>query len=499
MMINLFFDYGFFYRKIEINLLKCNNLKHNVKMMKSIFTALSLYLLTLAPYSHAVDAMDIQGLMHKAVMSHPTVSATIAEHHATIENVKAAKHNLYPTPSFSSSYLNQDGATSRLGIRQPLWAGGKLTANINQSIYTEKATQASIFEQQNTVAKNTIDIWQNYLYAISLQQLYQNNLALLKDFDEMMTRRVKQGVSAQIDLDLVKNRALQDLNAYQAAQQQQRIAEVRLVQMIGEELTYTPNLFSVEKLLRHSKMQIPALEPLVFSEHYIQHPSVIKQQYQIEATKQQAKAQKAEQFPNVFVQYEQVYNHKTGGNDGQISLGLNYTPGAGFSNRALARAAEAKVVSLEQAKQATIRTVMENLQIQYQQLVSARDQEQSLISAVAGADLVIASYRRQFIAGRKSWLEVLNAVRDKASYEQQLLQVQSQMLGAFYKLQVDLAQMAWQQDLALTQTVEEYRPLQKFLIDASTTVEQPLQNQQDEQNGQVWNEHEWEQQHDDRR
>lgn len=474
-------------------------MKHNVKMMKSIFTALSLYLLTLAPYSHAIDALDIQGLMNKAVMSHPTVSAAIAEHHATIENVKAAKYNLYPTPSFSSSYLNQDGATSRLGIRQPLWAGGKLTANINQSIYTEKATQASIFEQQNTVAKNTIEIWQNYLYAISLQQLYQNNLALLKDFDEMMTRRVKQGVSAQIDLDLVKNRALQDLNAYQAAQQQQRIAEARLVQMIGEELTYTPNLFSVEKLLRHSKMQIPALEPLVFSEHYIQHPSVIKQQYQIEATKQQAKAQKAEQFPNVFVQYEQVYNHKTGDNDGQISLGLNYTPGAGFSNRALARAAEAKVVSLEQAKQATIRTVMENLQIQYQQLVSARDQEQSLISAVAGADLVIASYRRQFIAGRKSWLEVLNAVRDKASYEQQLLQVQSQMLGAFYKLQVDLAQMAWQQDLALTQTVEEYRPLQKFLIDASSTVEQPLQNQQDEQNGQVWNEHEWEQQHDDRR
>ena len=89
---------------------------------------------------------------------------------------------------------------------------------------------------------------------------------------------------------------------------------------------------------------------------------------------------------------------------------------------------------------------MENIQTQYQQFISARDQELSLTAAVAGAQIVLNSYRRQFIAGRKSWLEVLNSLRDQAQYEQQLRHVQTQMVANFYKLQVDFALMPWQQE-----------------------------------------------------
>ncbi|WP_164172281.1 TolC family protein, partial [Streptococcus pneumoniae] len=72
---------------------------------------------------------------------------------------------------------------------------------------------------------------------------------------------------------------------------------------------------------------------------------------------------------------------------------------------ALAKASEARVQSLIQSQEAVRRTVMENIQTQYQQFISARDQELSLTAAVAGAQIVLNSYRRQFIAGRKSWLE----------------------------------------------------------------------------------------------
>ncbi|MFP3354870.1 TolC family protein, partial [Pseudoalteromonas sp. SIMBA_153] len=85
---------------------------------------------------------------------------------------------------------------------------------------------------------------------------------------------------------------------------------------------------------------------------------------------------------------------------------------AGFSNFALARASQAEVNSLVQNQEAARRNVIENIQVQYQQFVSAKDRETSLVAAVAGAQIVVSSYRRQFIAGRKSWLEVLNAVRE---------------------------------------------------------------------------------------
>lgn len=412
----------------------------------------------------AVNMADINGLIDQVVGTHPLVVAAQAEERATSEGVNAAKLNLLPKPAVSSSYDRDDGMISRASLRQPLWTGGKLKANVNQAIYDDKAAMAYVYEQQNTVAKNTIDIWRGYIYAIALQQLYVDNLKQLADFEAMMKRRVEQGVSAKIDLELVTNRILQDQNAYQGAVQQQRIAEARLSQLLGEEISgkNVPTV-SLAQMARYAKSQSSHFEALAFSQSGVNNPSVIKQQFQIEAAKQGVKSQQASRFPTVYAQYEYLYYHKgTKDNDDQFSVGLDYDPGAGFSNVALARASQARVQSLEQSQEAVRRTVMEGIQTQFQEFVNAKDQELSLVSAVAGAQIVVDSYRRQFIAGRKSWLEVLNAVREKSGYQQQLLQIQSQMIASFYKLEVDFGLMPWQNFSSVQQPTEEYRPYVQF-------------------------------------
>lgn len=176
------------------------------------------------------------------------------------------------------------------------------------------------------------------------------------------------------------------------------------------------------------------------------HPSVIRQRFEIDSARYEVKSQRASQLPTVYVQYKNNYHHRNNRFDDDVMLGVSYNPGAGFSNIALAKASEARVQSLIQSQEAVRRTVMENIQTQYQQFISARDQELSLTAAVAGAQIVLNSYRRQFIAGRKSWLEVLNSLRDQAQYEQQLRHVQTQMVANFYKLQVDFALMPWQKE-----------------------------------------------------
>lgn len=114
--------------------------------------------------------------------------------------------------------------------------------------------------------------------------------------------------------------------------------------------------------------------------------------------------------------------------------------------------------SLIQNQEAARRTAMEDIQTQYQQFIGSRDKELSLTAAVAGAQIVTNSYRRQFIAGRKSWLEVLNAVREHSQYQQSLLEVQAQMVASFYKLQVDFGMMPWQAGSTLGEPVTEFRP-----------------------------------------
>lgn len=129
-------------------------------------------------------------------------------------------------------------------------------------------------------------------------------------------------------------------------------------------------------------------------------------------------------------------------------------------------------MSLTQTQEATRRTVMEGLQTQYQEFTSARDREQSIKLAIDGAKLVVDSYGRQFIAGRKSWLEVLNAVREHTQYEQQLLEVQSQMVASFYKLQVDFGAMDWQSEYgSIHAPVSEFRPYRTFLAWRKTNAQ----------------------------
>nr|WP_241879690.1 TolC family protein [Psychrobacter sp. PraFG1]UNK06524.1 TolC family protein [Psychrobacter sp. PraFG1] len=183
---------------------------------------------------------------------------------------------------------------------------------------------------------------------------------------------------------------------------------------------------------------------MAFNDASFYNPSVVKEIFQIESAKQEVKAQNASKYPTVYAEYKHTYDYDNKEDDGQFYVGLNYQPGAGFSNFALTRASEARVNSLVQNKEAAQRNVMENIQVQYQQFASARSRELSLVSAVAGAQIVLDSYQRQFIAGRKSWLEVLNAVRELSDYQIRLVQTRSDILGAFYKLQVDFSLMPWQ-------------------------------------------------------
>ena len=431
-------------------------------LLSRLFSAYLLTWLGVSSYAGAVVTdVQVNSLITQAIQTHPLVGSARAEQQATVEGITAAKLNLLPTPRITSGYDRDDDLVSQVTIRQPLWTGGKLTANVNQAIFDDKAAIERIYEQQNQVAKTTINAWQSYITAVAQQRVYLANLEQLNDFEAMMQRRVGQGVSARIELDLVTNRILQEQNAYQAAAEQQRIAAARLEQIIGQPLSQGSALSvpQLEVLVDMAKRQSIGFEQMAFNRASFYNPTVVKEHFQIESAKQEVEAQRASRYPTLYAQYEHAYYHQNKEDDGKLSLGLSYDPGAGFSNFALARASQARVNSLVQNQEAERRNVMEDIQVQYQQFASAKDREASLIAAVAGAQIVVNSYRRQFIAGRKSWLEVLNAVREHSDYQIQLVQTRADILGAFYKLQVDFGLMPWQQFAHNRQPVRLFKPI----------------------------------------
>ena len=134
----------------------------------------------------AVEDLQINSLVAQAIQTHPLVGSAQASQQATTEGIKAAKLNLLPTPSVSSGYDRDSDFISEVTIRQPLWTGGKLTADVNQAIFDDKAAVEYIYEQQNSVAKTTIEAWQSYIQAVAQQGVYVENLKELNDFEAMM-------------------------------------------------------------------------------------------------------------------------------------------------------------------------------------------------------------------------------------------------------------------------------------------------------------------------
>jgi len=423
--------------------------------------ACSLLLMSLSSAAFAESDGYMNTLITQAIQTHPLVGSARAEQEATTESIRAAKLNMLPEPSISSGYDNDDGQISQLQIRQSLWTGGKLTADVNQAIFDDKAATETVYEKQNEVAKTTIEAWQSYMTAVAQQQVYYDNLQLLAEFEEMMKRRVSQGVSARIDMDLVANRILQEQNSYQGTVEQQRIAIARLQQITGRRLSATDlPAQNLTELVSRAKSYSQDFEKMAFDQASFYNPTVVKEQYQVEAAKQGVKSQQSSSYPTLYAQYAYDYYHEdNNNNEGAFSVGLSYSPGAGFSTLALARASASRVNSLEQSKEASRREVLETIQTQFQQFASAKDQERSLIAAVAGAQIVVSSYRRQFIAGRKSWLEVLNAVREHSQYQAQLVEIQTSIIASYYKLQVDFGMMSWQQYGKSRESQSLYRPL----------------------------------------
>lgn len=416
-----------------------------VKILVASMTMVITAVLSIPAYANQSDA-QINALISQAVANHPLVGAAVADKIATAEGITAAKLNLLPTPSISAGYDDNNNLVAQAVIRQPLWTGGRLTASVNQAIMDDKSAQESVYVSQNEVAKNTIDAWKSHVTATALQELHLDNIDHMTGFEEMMKRRVAQGVSASIELDLVRNRILLEQNAYQAAKEQRRIAAARLEQIIGQPITEnTLVIHNLAAAVQQVKGKSVMFEQMAFEDVSYYNPTVVKAAYAIAAAQEEHTAQKANNYPSIYAQYQYSYDYSNRQDDSSVRLAMNYEPGAGFSNVALNRASKARIDSLVKSQEAARRNVIENIQSQYQQFASAKDKERLLIATVEGAKMVVASNERLFKAGRKDWTEVLNSIRELNSNQQELVRVRTDILAAFYQLQVEFGLMPWQQ------------------------------------------------------
>lgn len=171
------------------------------------------------------------------------------------------------------------------------------------------------------------------------------------------------------------------------------------------------------------------------------HPLVKQAQDQAKSVLKQAQVVRASRYPQLMIGYEydhQHYYHQPSANQDnkQLYLSVQYNPGAGWSSLLSERSLRAKAVGLEDTMAAIHQQVVDQIHQQLYSFLSAQGRIKTLETAMSSARLVQQSYQRQFIAGRKSWLEVMNATREIEQTAYDLSSTRSALIISYYQLQL---------------------------------------------------------------
>jgi len=402
---------------------------------------------TVSTQSAAISQrLSLTQVLDAVAATYPMLVAARTEARAAAQDVQATERLRWP--SLSATVESDTGNLRSLPNRavqvdQTLWDAGRNSSRINEAKVLADISLIKVYLQQQEVFLQVASAWQSMVAARERLAVAESTLERLKTYQAQMLRRVKAEASPVIDLELVDSRILQTEVEATAARTALQTSVSRLEQFSG--------LDNLLRLSTNAVYPISVSDTAPFHQQLLQtdwvqlvsaHPQVAKARHEVTQAKHRLGTKQADAYPQLFARVYKPLNRLPNNPDTSATafIGLRYTPGAGFANMVEAQAISTRILSTEQAVEAAFRETLQTLQNEQEEFINARSRLVSLEKSVAGPDKVLESYQRQFQAGRKSWLDLLNAVRELAQNQYALADARASMVAAMNRLQIRAGQ-----------------------------------------------------------
>ena len=387
---------------------------------------------------------SLEALLQSALEEHPLVDAGRAEIRSAEQGIKSARWQFFPTPGveYQRAYADDadrnfqgDDYTAVFSLEQPLWSGGRISGGLASARAALGVSQASLQENQRELALRVVQAYGEWLTA-SLQKdtLETSEQRHLKLF-ERVRRRMEGGVSTGSDLQLASGR-LQSVKADRAAiEARERSAIAVLSELSGRSLTVS----ELANARRNLPQELVLLEANLVNSALSHSPSIERADAEVEAARAEIKTRRAQTRPDVFLRFERQFNNLQFANQGpesRVLVGVRSQLGAGLSSYSgIAEAQETVSAALAFRRSAEL-SIREQVRSDLALLNSFEIRLPALQEATRTAIEVYESYQRQFLTGRKSWLDVMNSARDLQQARLQLADVTAGHLTLSWRLYV---------------------------------------------------------------
>lgn len=383
----------------------------------------------------------IDQLITLALRNHPEIAAKRAERAAAQSEIAAARMQYWPTPSIQ--VLQDKGNTiTALTVQQPLWAGGGLDAGLAAARSRESAARWAVDEARDDLAQRVVAAWAAWMQARGRAKALAEGIDLLGVYAESVKRRIQGGASAEVDRELVESRLAQFNGDLAAARSAERAALSRLAQLTGQPLRPQDLDFAQD-----DADDLPALDVLI-EQAVARSPTLKRIEAEIEAAGHEVDRKRAALWPTLNLRAQHQRGEAQLGlsvNDTRITLALDYAPGAGLSLGANIDAAEARRQGLRESLDAARRALIDRVTTDYEEYRSSLSRKRDAERAIKASAEVLASYDRLFVAGKRSWLDVINAARDLIQARMPLADAEATRIASRTRLHLHAGDLPWQQ------------------------------------------------------
>ncbi len=372
------------------------------------------------------ESWRFQDLVREAANTHPTIMARRLAQDAAQAEVDATRWQRWPTPEFAVGQDDNGDHTTTLALQQPLWTGGRISAGIAAAESRHGASGEAVAEARQDILARLIDAYTEVRRRQAQQAIHYRNVQQHEKLKAMIARRVAREVSPQVDLELANSRLYQAANDLSLATQLlqhglTRLSELtgRPVEAVAAEEGIVTALPARETVLEAALSASPVLARLV------------KERAAAEADVRSARA---DYWPLVAVRLER--RDEFGETEERAMLVLQSQLGAGLSTRANVGAAVARRKALTEERAAAERALSAEVTEAWQQAAAARLRLENSRLNRESAATVFESYTRQYVIGQKSWLDVLNAVREASVAAIAVEDADAEQLRAGLRLQL---------------------------------------------------------------
>jgi adhesin transport system outer membrane protein len=393
---------------------------------------LALFLATFALATRMANAQPVwtfEQVLQSALASHPAVQGRRSAQAAAQADLDGAKWQRYPALSVETAAPTSGETSGLVRIEQPLWTGGRITAGINAAGSRVDAAGAAVDEERLNLSLRVIAGYTEATRQKARHRYAATGVVEHERLLGMIRRRVTQEVSSQTDQRLAESRLFQAANEQSAAAQAFNNSLAQLTQLAGAPVAEVA-------MLETSEVAAPAALDAVLPQALSYSPVLRRLSYEEEAAKADITSRRSAYMPQLALRLEKNLGQFNDGrtNNSRAMLVLLAQPGAGLSAVSGVDAAIAIREAARMARVAAERDTRERVTLDWNEWVAARQRMENANQSSDMSTEVFESYTRQYVIGRKTWNDVLNAVREVTLSQFALEDARAQTIAAGLRL-----------------------------------------------------------------